>query len=115
MPPRPMPANPCVASPLARKLSQLVTLAPDEIGVLESLQSTTRLVRRNREVITEGRKYDALRILIEGVSIRCRVLHGLRRPARLPPAGRPAELLAILPHDRGCRFEANADPAALAD
>jgi hypothetical protein len=28
--------------------------------------------------------------------------------------GRPAELLAILPHDRG-RFETDADPSALVD
>jgi len=39
------------------------------------LQSDTRVIRRNREIITEGRKYDALLILIDGVSIRCRILH----------------------------------------
>jgi hypothetical protein len=33
----------------------------------------------------------------------------------LLPAGRPAELLSILPHDRSCRFEANADAAARVD
>jgi hypothetical protein len=46
----------------------LVTLAPDEIAVLEDMQSTTRVIRRNREIMTKGRKYDALSILIDGVS-----------------------------------------------
>ena len=79
MPPRPMTAKPGVAKPLTRKLSRLVTLAPDEISTLDDLQSATRVVRRNRELITEGRKYDALLILIDGISIRCRILHDGRR------------------------------------
>jgi hypothetical protein len=33
----------------------------------------------------------------------------------LPAPGRPAELLAVLPHDRGCRLQTNADAAALVD
>jgi CRP-like cAMP-binding protein len=79
MPPRPTTAKPRVATPLTRKLSRLVTLAPNEIGILDDLQSTTRIIRRNREIITEGRKYDTLFILIDGVSIRCRILHDGRR------------------------------------
>ena len=79
MPPRPMTAKPGVAKPLTRKLSRLVTLAPDEISTLDDLQSATRVVRRNRELVTEGRKYDALLILIDGISIRCRILHDGRR------------------------------------
>jgi CRP-like cAMP-binding protein len=79
MPPRPTTAKPRVATPLTRKLSRLVTLAPGEIGILDDLQSTTRIIRRNREIITEGRKYDTLFILIDGVSIRCRILHDGRR------------------------------------
>jgi CRP-like cAMP-binding protein len=79
MPPRPKTAEPRVARPLTQKLSRLVTLAPEEISVLDDLQSATRLVRRNREIMTEGRKYDALLILIDGVSIRCRILHDGRR------------------------------------
>jgi CRP-like cAMP-binding protein len=74
-----MTAKPRVAAPLTRKLSRLVTLAPGEVGILDDLQSTTRIIRRNREIITEGRKYDTLFILIEGVSIRCRILHDGRR------------------------------------
>ena len=79
MPPRPMTAKPGVAKPLTRKLSRLATLAPDEISILDDLQSATRVVRRNRELVTEGRKYDALLILIDGISIRCRILHDGRR------------------------------------
>src|SRR6516225_5520377 len=79
MPPRPMTAKPRVARPLTRKLSRLVTLAPGEIGILDDMQSATRVIRRNREIMTEGRKYDALLILIDGVSIRYRILHDGRR------------------------------------
>jgi hypothetical protein len=42
---------------------------------------------------------------------RCR----FRLSARLLAPGRPAELLSILLHDRGRRFEADADPATLVD
>jgi len=79
MPPRPMIADPRVARPLTRKLSRCGALTPDEIAILDDLQSATRVIRRNREIITEGRKYDTLFILIEGVSIRCRILHDGRR------------------------------------
>jgi CRP-like cAMP-binding protein len=79
MAPRPMPAKPRIARPLTQKLSRLVALAPDEIITLDDLQSATRIIRRNREIITEGRKYDVLFILIDGVSIRCRILHNGRR------------------------------------
>ena len=54
-------------------------LSADEITVLRDLQSVTRLVGRNREIIAEGRKYDGLLVLFEGVSIRYRVLHDGRR------------------------------------
>jgi CRP-like cAMP-binding protein len=79
MPPRPMTAKPRVATPLTRKLSRLVTLAPGEVGILDDLQSKTRIIRRNREIVTERRKYDTLFILIDGVSMRCRILHDGRR------------------------------------
>jgi CRP-like cAMP-binding protein len=79
MAPRPISAKPSVAKPLTRKLSRLVTLASDEVTVLDDLQSVTRVVRRNREILTEGRKYDGLVILMDGVAIRCRILHDGRR------------------------------------
>src|SRR5262249_41050198 len=73
------PAPSRAARPLTNKLAQLVKLAPDEIAVLEDLQSATRSVRRNREILTEGQKYDGLFVLIDGVSIRYRILHDGRR------------------------------------
>jgi hypothetical protein len=57
----------------------LVRLAPDEIAILEDLQSTTRAVGRNREVLTQGQKYDVLFVLIDGAAIRYRILHDGRR------------------------------------
>ena len=67
------------ASPLTKKLAHLVRLAPDEIAILEDLQSATRAVRRNREILTQGQKYDVLFILIDGIAIRYRILHDGRR------------------------------------
>src|SRR6516165_6240575 len=79
MPPRPLTTKPGVARPLTRKLTRLVALAPEEISILDDLQSATRVIRRNREIMTEGRKYDALLVLIDGVSLRSRILHDGRR------------------------------------
>jgi CRP-like cAMP-binding protein len=60
---------------LVRKLAHFVALSPDEVALLDELQSTRRVVRRHREIITEGRKYDALFVLIEGFCIRSRILN----------------------------------------
>jgi CRP-like cAMP-binding protein len=67
------------ARPLTKKLAQVIRLAPDEIAILEDLQSVTRNVRRSREVLTQGQKYDVLFVLIDGVAIRYRILHDGRR------------------------------------
>jgi hypothetical protein len=72
--------QPRLATALTDKLTQLVSLSPEEIAVLGDLQSTIRTVACNREIISEGRKYDGLLVLIEGVSIRYRILHDGRRP-----------------------------------
>lgn len=61
--------------PLVRKLAHFVALSPDEIVVLRDLQSAGQRVRRHREIISEGRKYDALFVLVEGFALRYRVLH----------------------------------------
>jgi CRP-like cAMP-binding protein len=71
--------RPGLATPLTHKLAQVASLLADEVTVLRGLQSTTRFVGRNREIISEGHKYDGLLVLIEGVSIRYRVLHDGRR------------------------------------
>jgi CRP-like cAMP-binding protein len=70
---------PSVNTPLTRKLIQLVDLSREEVTVLQGLQSKTRLVRRNREIVTQGRKYDSLFVMLDGISIRYRILHDGRR------------------------------------
>jgi CRP-like cAMP-binding protein len=60
--------------PFVRKLTHFVALSPEEITALNELQSDRLVVRRHREIITEGRTYDCLYILIEGYAIRCHVL-----------------------------------------
>lgn len=68
-----------LANPLTRKLAHLAALSPTDIEVLDALQSPTRFAARDRELISVGRRYDGLLILIEGVAIRSRVLHDGRR------------------------------------
>ncbi|HEX4548146.1 Crp/Fnr family transcriptional regulator [Pseudomonas sp.] len=70
---------PGLAFPLTRKLSRLVPLSPEEAATLAALQAATRPVSRNREIISAGRKYDGVFVLIEGTAIRYRVLSDGRR------------------------------------
>ena len=72
-------ANAVVQPSLARKLAQFVTLSPAEAEVLEDLQSTTRTVRHNREIITQGRRYDGLLVIVDGIAVRYRILRDGRR------------------------------------
>ena len=72
-------STPTPTDPLTRKLRQWVPLSPEEIAVLRALQSATRVVARKRDIITEGRKYDGLLVLIEGSAMRYRVLRDGRR------------------------------------
>jgi len=77
----------------------LVALSPPEIELLSELQSHGRRAARGREIIAEGRKYDELLILLEGVALRYRVLNDGRRQV----------LNIVLPGDfigfPGCFFE----------
>ena len=72
-------AKAAVRSSLAQKLAQFVTLSPAEAEVLEDLQSTTRVVRHSREIISQGRRYDALLVMVEGIAVRYRILRDGRR------------------------------------
>lgn len=85
--------------PLTQRLSRLIPLAPSEIAVLAELQGSPRPVVRGREMVLEGRKYDGLMVLIDGVGLRYRVLQDGRRQV----------LNIILPGDfigfPGCFFE----------
>jgi len=65
--------------PFTLKLAHLVALSPAEIGVLSEFQSSPRRVARGREIVVEGRKYDGLSILLDGVALRYRVLQDGRR------------------------------------
>jgi CRP-like cAMP-binding protein len=65
--------------PLTRKLSRLVALSPTETELLRELQSHGRRVTRGREMVVEGRKYDELLILLDGVALRYRLLNDGRR------------------------------------
>jgi CRP-like cAMP-binding protein len=70
---------PAAATPLTTKLARLVALLPEETAALSALQSSTRVVALNREIITAGRKYDGVFVLIDGAAIRYRVLRDGRR------------------------------------
>jgi CRP-like cAMP-binding protein len=87
------------AFPLTQKLAHLVALSPAETDVLREFQSAPRRIERNREIVAEGRKYDGLQVLIEGVALRYRVLNDGRRQV----------LNIVLPGDLigfpGCFFE----------
>ena len=93
------PVRSGATAPLTQKLSQFVPLAADEIPLLLDLQSGSRFVRRGQEIITEGRTYRTLFIVLEGVAIRYRVLRDGRRHV----------LTVVLPGDiagiPGCFFE----------
>lgn len=73
------PSATTVTNAFAKRLSQLVPLSPDEIAILCELQATTRTVQRHRDIITEGRHYGSLFIILEGNAIRYRILHDGRR------------------------------------
>ncbi|MFZ3234418.1 MAG: Crp/Fnr family transcriptional regulator [Stellaceae bacterium] len=86
-------------TPLGRKLTWFGELSAEDIAVLDTLHATTRLVRRNRDIVSEGRNYETLFVLQQGCAIRYRVLHDGRRQI----------LNILLPGDfvgfPGCFFE----------
>jgi hypothetical protein len=57
---------PRIDSPLTAKLAHSVVLSARELSVLAELQLSARTVPRNREIITEGRKYAELFVLQQG-------------------------------------------------
>ena len=87
------------ATPLTLRLGRLVPLTPEETELLRELQSAGRRVERGREIVVEGRRYDGLQILLDGVALRYRVLNDGRRQV----------LNVVLPGDfigfPGCFFE----------
>jgi CRP-like cAMP-binding protein len=97
-------------APLTQRLARLVALSPEEVEVLGDLQSAARRIAGGREIIAEGRKYEGLLVLLDGASLRYRILHDGRRQV----------LNVVLPGDLigfpGCFFEnALYSIAALSD
>lgn len=68
-----------VPNAFVNRLTKLVPLTPDEMAILHELQSSPRTVQRHRDIITEGRSYGSLFIVMEGNAIRYRILHDGRR------------------------------------
>ena len=73
------PERPPATAPLTAKLARSVSLSPQEMAVLAELQVPLRPVPRHREIITEGRTYSELFVVLEGIAIRYRVSHDGRR------------------------------------
>jgi CRP-like cAMP-binding protein len=73
------PSMTTVPNAFVSRLAQLVPLSPDETSILCELQTSTRTVQRHRDIITEGRSYGSLFIVMEGNAIRYRILHDGRR------------------------------------
>ena len=88
-----------LTTPFARKLAWFGELSPDEIEILDALHTTTRAVRRNRDIVSEGRHYEMMFLLLEGNAVRYRILRDGRRQV----------LNILLPGDfvgfPGCFFE----------
>jgi CRP-like cAMP-binding protein len=86
-------------TPLTRKLAWFAELSPDDVEILDALLSSSRPVRRNRDIISEGRPYETMFVLREGSAIRYRLLRDGRRQI----------LNILLPGDfvgfPGCFFE----------
>jgi CRP-like cAMP-binding protein len=72
------PQSPPVSA-LTRKLAVRTSLSSAELDILDTLYDDTRPVAANRDIVTEGYKYDALAVLREGIAIRYRVLRDGRR------------------------------------
>lgn len=68
-----------VPNAFINRLAKLVPLSQDETAILHELQSNPRIVQRHRDIITEGRSYGSLFIIMEGNAIRYRILHDGRR------------------------------------
>lgn len=71
--------RPRTAAPLTTKLARSLSLSAQEMAVLAELQVPMRPIRRHREIVTEGRKYQEVFVLLQGIAIRYRVSHDGRR------------------------------------
>ena len=72
-------AQPGIATQLARKLTGLGPLRPDEVPVLRQLSNGVRPARRRQDIVTEGKKYRTLFLVVDGILMRYRILRDGRR------------------------------------
>ncbi|MBV8776680.1 MAG: Crp/Fnr family transcriptional regulator [Alphaproteobacteria bacterium] len=87
------------ALPLTQKLARLIELSADEAAVLAEFQGNPRRIARGREIVVEGRKYDQLLVLLDGMAVRYRVLQDGRR--QILNIALPGDLIGF----PGCFFE----------
>lgn len=64
---------------LARKLTAFGSVSSDEQAILRELSSGVRVVRRRGDIVTEGKKYRTLLLVLEGILMRYRILRDGRR------------------------------------
>lgn len=62
------------ATPLTHRLARRTRFSPEDEAILLDLQSATRVVPRNREILGAGARCDALLIVIDGFLLRYRIL-----------------------------------------
>jgi len=87
-------AVPADSLPFTRRLAQLVPVSSDEVAILAELQSNTRTVQRNRDIIMEGRSHGSIIIIMEGSAARYRILHDGRR--QIVNIALPGDIVGIL-------------------
>ena len=92
-------ASPRRLTILNQKLSSSLPLVPGEASALLDLTSATNVVRRGREIISEGKRCNAIFLITDGIAIRYRIMRDGRRHI----------LNVVLPGDFAgtinCRFE----------
>lgn len=96
---RPAEAADVSMPPLTLKMAHLMALSPAEIAVLGEFQAAPRRIGRGREIIAEGRNYDGLLVLLDGIALRYRVLSDGRR--QVLNVALPGDLIGF----PGCCFE----------
>ncbi len=75
----PLRAAGCAEAQLSLRLASYVPLSQDELSILGEITSTTRAVRRRQDIVTEGKQYRALFLVLDGILMRYRILRDGRR------------------------------------
>jgi CRP-like cAMP-binding protein len=86
-------------TPVSRKLAHFAGLSAADLEVVDRLQSPPAPVRRGREIVSEGRRYEELFVVQEGFAVRYRILRDGRR--QILDIVLPGDLIGF----PGCFFE----------